>query len=99
MHYTMHGVGNNRVLELNASASLRLKFKQLVGDEWLPVKFKRAGNKLLAVVSDTVSVYKLPNIQQFHYEYMAQNARSLWLAVPMEHDRLVENMLEFIEFI
>lgn len=99
MQYTIHGVGDNRVLEVKAEASLRYKFKQVINGEWAPVAFKRAGNKLLAVVSDTVSVYRLPNAQQFHYEYMAQNARSLWLAVPMEHDRLVENMLEFVEFI
>lgn len=97
--YTVHGVGLTRVLELDANASHRYKFKQLLDGDFIAVKFKRKGGKLLAVVSDTVQVFKLPNAQRFHYEYMTQNARSLWLSVPLEHDRLVENMLEFVELI
>lgn len=97
--YTIHDAGDSRILELDANASHRFRFKQLVEGEWLPVKFKRAGSKLLAAVGDTVQVYKMPQAGQFHYEYMAQNARALWLAVPMEHDRLVENMLEYVEII
>lgn len=99
IHYTIHDVGTGRLLELNIHASHRFRFKQLVDGEWLPVKFKRAGAKLLAAVSDTVQVWAMPNAQQFHYEYMTQNARALWLSVPMEHDRLVDNMLEYIEII
>lgn len=97
--YTVQGIENNRVLVVDVNASMRYKFKQLVDGEYIPVKLKRAGSKLIAVVSDTVAVYKLPNAQAFHYEFMVQNARSLWLAVPLEHDRLVENMLEFVEVI
>ena len=97
--YTVQGLSDTRVLTLDVNASMRFKFKQLVENEYTPVKFKRVGSKLLAVVSDTVAVYKLPNAQAFHYEYMTQNARSLWLSVPIEEDRLLENMLEFVEVI
>ena len=97
--YSIHGVGSSRLLTVDVNASMRYQFKQLVGDTFQRVIFKRTGSKLIAVVSDTVQVFKKPNAIQYHYEYMTQNARSLWLSVPMEEDKLIENMLEFVEFI
>ena len=97
--YTVEGTGESRVLMLQKTHAHRFRFSQIIGKELLPVKFKVAGSKLVAVVSDCVMVYKLPNAHSFHKEYMAHNARAQWMGLESQPDRLVDNMMEYVESI
>ncbi len=95
MVYQIHGEGDNRVLELQASSSHRFRFWHRDGKE--QIKFKQSGGKLIAAVTGKLLVYKLPNAHEFHREYMAHNRTALWLGLQADTDRLVDNMLEFVE--
>lgn len=66
--YAVYGDGNIRLLEAVTSTIQRFRFFDCDGKE--AVKFKRVDNRLLASVTGTVYVYKLPRVNDFHYEYM-----------------------------
>lgn len=95
--YTIEGKGKSRILLLQGAQAHRFKFSQIIGEKLEPVHFKRAGGKLIAVVSDCVLVYKVPNAHKFHKEFMQHNARAMWMGMQSQPDRLLENMLEFEE--
>lgn len=97
MQYSITGQGDERVLMVVASSAHRLRFWHLGGGE--QVQFKRVGSKLIAAVKGAVMVYKLPNVHDFHREVMAANNRALWLGLQSDTNRLVENMLEYVETI
>jgi hypothetical protein len=80
-----------------AATAHRLRFWHKDGGE--QVQFRKAGSKLIAAVTGGVMVYKLPKVNEFHREYMAHNARALWLGLQSDPDRLVDNMLEYVETI
>lgn len=97
MNYCIHGTGETRILEVVAANAHRLRFWHKDGIE--QIHFKKVGAKLVAVVTGGVMVYRLPNVNDFHRELMAMNGRALWLGLQADTDRLVENMLEYVETI
>ena len=100
MSYEIHGTGANRLLVVPMVAAHRWRFMQVKDGQAVRVKFTRAGKRLLAVVSDTVLVYKKPHANAFHYEYMQANRGALSRGEPgADPDRILDNMLEYIEAI
>lgn len=97
--YEVHGTGERRLLVVYGNHIQRKKFYQVVDDEKKDIKFIPAGNKYLAVVSDTVLVYDKPSLNSIHKEAMKHNARAQWLGVMPQFDRLVDDMLEYSEAI
>lgn len=95
--YSVHGSGDNRVLVVAGSSAHRFRFWQDAGSSI--VQFKKSGGKLIASVTGKVMVYKKPNAHEFHRELMAANSRALWLGLQSDPDRLVDNMLEYVETI
>lgn len=93
--YSIHGTGESRVLELQASSSHRFRFWHKEGKE--QVRFKKMGGKLIAAVAGIVTVYKMPSANDFHREFIAHNNKALWLGLQSDAQRLVDNMLEYIE--
>lgn len=95
--YTIVGDGESRVLTVLANCSLRYRFWHKDGLE--QVQFKSAGSRLIAVATGSVLVYKKPHAMQYHKEYMLANARAMWLGLQSDPDRLLDNMLEYVETI
>lgn len=95
LHYAIKGNGADRVLIVEANSAQRFRFWHKDGAE--QVCFRRIGSRLIAAVTGKVMVYKKPNAQQFHREYMAANSRALWLGLQVDTDRLIDNMLEYEE--
>lgn len=100
--YTIIDTSTERILVVKLEAMRRFKFKHLVDDTFQDVKLVKHGKTMIAKISkvkDSLAVYKLPNVNAFHYEYMTASRRSLWLNVaPPSDAMIVDNMLEFIEF-
>lgn len=98
--YIVYGDGTDRVLLVHKSLGHRYKFYTTDSNaKKIPVKFKLFGCNLMAAVSDIVFVYQKPNSHTWHYEVMRHNARSLWLGLQPDYDRLENNLLEFLEII
>lgn len=97
--YQVIGQGDDRVLMMYASAMFQYTFKERVGEKLVPVKFKRAGGKLIARVGAEVLAYKKPSANEWHYEYMRNNSRQLSGWGGVDHDQLLDNMLEYIEIL
>ena len=98
--YSVHGTGNRRVLVVPAAMAHRWRFVQVLDGQPAAIKFKRAGAKLLAVVSDKVLVYRKPHASTFHYVLMQANRGALSRGEPgANSDRILDNMLEYIEAI
>lgn len=93
--YTVMGSDNNRVLMVANNAMQRFKFKQVIDSKITPVKFKRVGSNCVAVVSDTVMVYKKPHASKLHYEFMRNNRLGLAGWGKVDHDTLIETLLEY----
>ena len=100
MSYEIHGTGANRLLVVPMVAAHRWRFMQVKDGQAVRVRFIRAGGRLLAVISGTVLVYKKPHANAFHYEYMQANRGALSRGEPgADPDRILDNMLEYIEAI
>ena len=79
---------------------MQFKFKNITSEGSIPVKFKASGSKALAIVGESVMVYKKPNAQQFHYELMKANGIALYRGMSSaDSDLLLDNMLDYIETI
>lgn len=99
--YQVHGTGDSRLLVVPRLQVHRYKFMQVVDGEKQLVKFKQAGSKLLAVVSDAVLVYKKPHANAFGAEVLKSNRLKYWSgsSEPLDYDRILDNMMEYIEAI
>jgi hypothetical protein len=97
VHYSIKGDGQERVLLVNKNSSHRFRFWHKGGAE--QVLFQQGEGGLVALTVGKVLVYKLPNANEFHREYMAANRTALWLGLQVDTKRLVENMLEYEETI
>lgn len=95
--YTIMGDADTRVLTILANCALRYRFWHKDGLE--QVVFKPSGPRLIACTIGPVMVYKKPNAMQYHKEYMIANARAMWLGLQSDSDRLLDNMLEYVETI
>lgn len=94
--YSIQGEGVQRVLVVAKAAAHRFRF---TNDKREPVRLRIAGSKLVAVVSGAVVVYAKPTANEFHRELMQHNARAMWCGLQSDPDRLVDNMLEYVETI
>ena len=100
MGYEIHGTGADRLLVMPTRDAHRWRFMQVKDGQAVRVTFMQAGKRLLAVVSDTVLVYKKPHANAFHYEYMQANRGALSRGEPgADSERILDNMLEYIEAI
>ena len=100
MGYKIHGTGASRLLVMPTKEVHRWRFMQVKDGQAVRVKFTQAGGRLLAVVSDTVLVYKKPHANAFHYEYMQANRGALSRGEPgADSERILDNMLEYVETI
>ena len=98
MSYKVHGAGASRLLVMPMMEAHRWRFMQVIDGQAVRVKFTQAGKRLLAVVSDTVLVYKKPHANAFHYEYMQANRGALSRGEPgADSDMILDNMLEYME--
>ena len=99
--YQVHGQGASRLLVVPRLQAHRWKFMQVIDDKKELVKFRQAGSKLLAVVSDTVLVYKKPHANAFGAEVLKSNRLKYWSGSdePLDYDRILDNMLEYVEAI
>lgn len=99
--YEIDREGDSGILSIYANASHRYKFWQIDSEgNKAPISFKRAGSKLMAAVVGDIAVYKKPNPNEFHREYMRENGLAMYRGLAgCDHDRLVENMLEYVEII
>ena len=95
--YTIMGDGPVRVLTVSADRSLSFRFWHKDGAE--QVRFKQSGPRLIAATTGGVMVYHKPHALQYHKEYMFANARAMWLGLQSDSDRLLDNMLEYVETI
>lgn len=97
--YSVDGEGDDRILSVQATASHRYKFWQIIDGNREEIHFKKIGSKIMGVVSSQVIVFEKPNAQQYHREYMQHNARAMWCGMQAQPERLLENMLEYVEII
>lgn len=97
MSYNIHGTGASRLLVVPMREAHRWRFMQVKDEQAVRVKFTQAGKRLLAVVSDTVLVYKKPHANAFHYEYMQANRGALSRGeAGADSDIVLDNLLEYV---
>lgn len=93
--YTIEKLNESRLLVVPANEQHRWKF---YNPDKTAVRFRRKDNKCYAIIGEQVLVYKKPNAHQFHKELMRENGLALYRGLPgCDSERLLENMLEFIE--
>lgn len=92
--YSIQGEGVQRVLVVAKAAAHRFRFTT---EKRETIRLKQAGSKLVAVVAGAVVVYSKPTANEFHRELMQHNARAMWCGLQADPDRLVDNMLEYVE--
>lgn len=101
----LYQLNTGRIIEVPAGLLMKYAFYQM-GDENNPksrLHFKRndngAGNKCLAYAVGEIIVYKYPTSNLFHKEYLRNNRCLLSGWGGLDHEDLVENMLEYVETI
>ncbi len=100
IHYTISGdVKQSRLLSVVKASMQRFRFFTIEGTEHVPIKFNTVGGKCIAAVNGLVMVYVVPNSNDFHREYMQHNARAMWCGLQADPDRLLDNMLDYVEAI
>ena len=98
--YDILGQGTERILMIPARDIHKYHFWQLSQTgERIAVKFKKVGSNLMAATVGQIAVYEKPNGHNFHYELMRNNSRILSGWGGVDHDQLLENMLEYVEII
>lgn len=95
--YEIRGTGAIREVRLLASSQHRFRFySKLTGKR---IILEREGGRLTALVKGSIVVKKKPHANQFHFEYMRNNRLGLAGWGSLDHDTLVENLLEYVEII
>lgn len=97
IHYSVSGVGDDRLLIVQKSQMQRFRFMQLHDNVQTAIKFVCAGSKMIASVKGHVMVYKVPKVNEYHREYMRHNARAMWCGMSSDPERVLNNMLEYHE--
>lgn len=92
--YEVRGEGEIRELRLLASASHRFRFYSATTKK--RIILEREGGRLTALVKGKIIVKKKPHANQFHFEYLRNNRLGLVGWGSLDHDTLVENLLEYV---
>lgn len=95
--YTISRVDDVRMIIVPKSEQARWKFYTRTENGRTPVKLMMEGKNMVAFLHEEVLVMRKPNSQHFHYEYMRNSSRILAGWGGVEHDVLVENMMEAVE--
>ncbi len=96
--YSIIGKGNNRLLVIPTNRLLSYRFMA----NGKRIRFVSVGNQSIAKVGRKVRVYRKPNANTFHKELARQNSLAWWRgqgSTPVDTERLLTNMLEYIEAI
>jgi hypothetical protein len=95
--YEIRGDGAIRQLVLRASSAHRFRFYSATTKK--RIILEREGGRLTALVKGKIIVKKKPHANEFHFEFMRNNRLGLAGWGSLDHDTLVENLLEYVEVI
>lgn len=98
-HYEIYGDEDIRMISIPVNKMHMYRFFFYKDNVKTRVKFKRIGGYCYGYALNSVYVYTKPKAHEFHYEVMKHNARSLWLGMKPDFERLQNNMLDFYEIV